>query len=186
MTALGGKVLQIADSLKYVRELTGHNDHPMIDRILAYMGLPKGLSWCLAFAVFCYGSAAAPVKNPLPRIARCSLFWETCQGNEFRYKTVSAEDVRWGAEQLLPGDVGIFSHHPNRKNWDGHAVLVVRQDSPRTFQTIEGNTVGVASQNAAEQRGEGGTRAQGVFYRTRYTDGKGGLYFEGAVRPRRS
>lgn len=168
MTALAAKVLQVADSLKGLRELTNHNDHPMIDRMLDYLGLPHGLSWCLAFCVWCFHSAVMPAPNPLPKIARCSAFWSHAQQHPLRYRVVS------DPLKAQPGDVAIFSHHPERKNWDGHAALVVAGIDRRSFRTIEGNTVAGAQGN---QR-EGG----GVYYRTR-TARISGLVLQGFVRP---
>ncbi len=175
MSSIAEKVIQVADSLKYIREATNHNDHPMIDRMLEYLGLPHHLSWCLAFCLWCWHVAVAPAALPFPKIARCSSFWEYVQARELRYRTFTPEDVRWGIEKPQPGDIGIFSHNPQKRNWDGHAVLVVRQINRKSFRTIEGNTVPGAEGN---QR-EGG----GVYYRTRYNDIRG-LHLEGFVRPR--
>lgn len=170
------KVLQVADSLKYVREYTNHNDHPAIDKMLAFLGLPKGLSWCLAFCLWCYHAAAPSGPFPFPKIARCSTFWEQTTENPLRYKTFTPEDVAWKTEKLQPGDIGIFSHNADRKkNWEGHAVLVVKDLGKGKISTIEGNTM----------PGPGGNQREGggVYYRTRQAGVKG-LWLEGFVRKR--
>lgn len=168
---LGEKVIQFARSFDYVRELTGHNDHPIIDRMMDYLGLPHNLSWCLAFVVFCYHCAVAPAANPLPKIARCALFWQTVQDND-RYVTFDTEDVAWGVTKAKAGDVMIFSHSKvaGRKDWNGHAAIVIRQITPRRFETIEGNTNKAGSREGdgvyAKERGpKSGTLALEGFVR---------------------
>lgn len=137
--------LEVAKSLLYIRERTGHNDHPMIDWMLDYLGLPHGLSWCLAFCLWCVHIAVNPM--PYPKIARCSIFLEQVQANDFRYETFDADDVAWGINKARPGDIMIFSSGKvaSNKNWNGHAAIVENQVSPRKWETIEGNTNGAGS-----------------------------------------
>lgn len=169
---LGERVIEVAKSYLTLREATGHNDGPLIDRMLEYLGLPHNLSWCLAFCLWCYHQAITPL--PFPKIARCATFWQMVQENEVRYKTFDAEDVSWGVVKARPGDVMIFSrdHSPTVKNWDGHAALVVAQLSPRKWRTIEGNT------NAAGSR-----EGDGVYLKERSVK-NGTLNLEGFVRRR--
>ena len=173
-------VMDEARGLSYLRERTNHNDAPEIDRMLDYVGLPHRLSWCLAYCVWCYHRAAdvSRIPNPLPKLARCSLFWQRAKNNPVLFRVIRPSDVAWG-ERLQPADVAIFSHNPTpgRDNWDGHAALVERQVDAGTFRTWEGNTTPGPTGN---QR-EGG----GVYNRTRRAGGFS-LHLEGFVRPRRA
>jgi hypothetical protein len=68
----------------------------------------------------------------------------------------------------------IFAHNPTpgNSNWNGHAGLVFRQTSPRTWQSIEANT------NQAGSR-----EGDGVYMKERGVK-NGTLLLEGIVRPR--
>lgn len=170
---IGPAVIKVAASLLYIREKTGNNDHPMIDRMFDYLGLPHNLSWCLAFCLWCVHMAVNPM--PYPKIARCSTFWEKAQANDFKYKTFDAEDVAWGIEKPLPGDIMVFSHSrvAGRNNWNGHAALVEKPITLRKWATIEGNT-----------NGAGSREGNGVYRKVR-TAKQGSLALEGFVRARR-
>jgi len=171
---IGDAVIKVAQSLLYVRERTGCNDHPVIDQMLAFLGLPKHLSWCLAFCLWCWHGVLNPL--PFPKLARCATFWEQVQDQEWRYKTFDLEDVAWGIETARAGDIMIFSHAKvaGQNNWNGHAALVRQQVNPRYFRTIEGNT------NAAGSR-----EGDGVHEKTR-TPRQGNMALEGFVRTRRA
>jgi hypothetical protein len=173
---IGDAVIFYARNLLYIRERTGNNDHPVIDQMLVYLGLPKHLSWCLAFCLWCWHGAVNPL--PFPKIARCSTFWEQTQDQEWKYKTFDLEDVAWGIEKARAGDIMIFSHAKvaGKNNWNGHAALVRGQISSRSFATIEGNT---SSGNAGSQR-----EGNGVFERIR-SPKQGNMALEGFVRSRR-
>lgn len=170
---IGNAVIKVAQGLLYVRERTGNNDHPMIDKMFDYLGLPHNLSWCLAFCVWCWHVAVNPM--PFPKIARCSTFWATTQADSWKYKTFTASDVAWGIEKAQPGDIIIFSSSKvaGKKNWNGHAALVEVQTSKRAWATIEGNT-----------NGAGSREGNGVYRKTR-TAKQGALLLEGFVRSRR-
>jgi|ERR1019366_202397 hypothetical protein len=163
-------VIKIAESLLYIREKTGNNDHPMIDKMLDYLGLPHHLSWCLAFCLWCFHSAFNPM--PYPKIARCSTFLERVESQPWKYEVFSSEDVAWGIKKVTPGTIMIFSHSKvnGKNNWNGHAALVMEQVNPRLFKTIEGNT------NAAGSR-----EGDGVYKKTR-TPKQGTMLLEGFVR----
>jgi hypothetical protein len=173
------EVIKQAESLSYVREITNNNDHPMIDKMLAYIGLPPRLSWCMAFGVYCFHLAAdvCGIKNPLPKIGRCSLFWQRAKADKFRYKIITRTQALWGVYALNKADVGIFSHNRSsgNNNWNGHAVLVTDEVKNGKFKTIEGNTV---CENCPGDQREGG----GVFHRIRSL-APGSFQIEGFVRP---
>lgn len=152
------------NAFKYlnVRERTNRNDAPEIDRFLAYLGLPKGLSWCAAFSIYNYKEAASDlhVKQPWPRYGRVAMLWETCKRNPIKYRAISADDVRFGSVSLRPGDLPVWANGITRnRDFSGHTGLVVAQLSHRSFRSIEGNTTPGPEGN---QR-EGG----GVYQRTR-------------------
>lgn len=145
-----------------VRERTNHNDAPEIDRFLAYLGLPKGLSWCAAYSIYCYKEASDElnVKQPLPKYGRVAMLWEACQRNPLRYKAFTADQVRMGSVALKAGDLPIFANGTIRNgDFNGHTGLVESQLSNVKMHTIEGNT---ASGNTGNQR-----EGNGVYERTR-------------------
>lgn len=137
-------VLVNAEKYLYVRELTNNNDAPEIDMFLAYLGLPKGLSWCATYVVYVHKEAAdsLQIKNPLPKYARVATLWEMTQENELRYKTFDAEEVLSGEERLNKADIPIWESNNIKKvkNFNGHTGLVRYQISQDKFATIEGNT----------------------------------------------
>lgn len=146
----------------HVREKTNHNDSPEIDRMLAYLGLPKGLSWCAAFSLWNYHEAADElrVKQPFPKYGRVAMLWSTCQRNPLRYRAITPDEVRLGSVRLQPGDLPIWAHGTIKTgDFNGHTGLVEQQLSPRSFRSIEGNT----------QPGPGGNQREGggVYERTR-------------------
>lgn len=166
-------IIDAAKSLLYVRELTGNNDHPVIDKMFDYLGLPHNLSWCLAFCLWCVHMAINPM--PYPKIARCSMFLEQVQANDFRYETFDADDVAWGIAKARSGDLMIFSSSKvaGKKNWNGHAAIVENQATPRKWETIEGNT-----------NGAGSREGNGVYRKVR-TAKNGTLALESFVRSKR-
>lgn len=159
---LGEEAVVQARKYSYVREITNHNDAPEIDQFLAYIGLPKQLSWCAAYVIFSYKNASEilHVKQPLPKYGRVAMLWETCKRNPLKYRTFTADDVRFGSVQLQAGDIPIFAHGTIRNgDFNGHTGLVQSQLSNVKMQTIEGNT---SSGNGGSQR-----EGNGVFERTR-------------------
>ena len=149
----------------HVRERTNHNDAPEIDRMLAYLGLPKGLSWCAAFSLYNYHEAAdeLKVKQPFPRYGRVAMLWSACQRNPLRYRAITSYEVRLGSVRLQPGDLPIWANGTIKAgDFNGHTGLVEQQLSPRSFRSIEGNT----------QPGPGGNQREGggVYERTRSID----------------
>lgn len=146
----------------HVRERTNLNDAPEIDRMLAYLGLPKGLSWCAAYSLTCYREAADElrVKQPFPKYGRVAMLKAACERNPLKYRWITADEVRFGSVQLRPGDLPMWAHGTIRAgDFNGHTGLVVKQLSPRSFRSIEGNT----------QPGPGGNQREGggVYERTR-------------------
>jgi len=132
-----------ANRYLHVREYTNRNDHPEIDKMLGYLGLPKGLSWCAAFSLYNYKEAADAlrIKQPFPRYGRVAMLWDRCKSNPLRYKAISADDVRFGGVRLRPGDLPVWANGSIREgDFNGHTGLVITQYSSMKFKSIEGNT----------------------------------------------
>ena len=112
-----------------VREATGRNDGPAVERYLAHVGLSKGYAWCAAFVS--YHLDGCGVKNP--RSAWSPAF-------------AAASDRVWtprkASRSPLPGDV--FSIYYASLKRVGHVGLVVSVDG-RYINTVEGNTSGPGS-----------------------------------------
>jgi hypothetical protein len=155
------RAVEEAGKYLHVREATNRNDHPQIDRWLAYCGIPKGNPYCAAFVVCMYGDVAAG-KNPLPRYARVSMLYQAARANEARYKVIHPEDITAGLEKFRPGDIPIWLYGSG-PNPNGHTGLARGQKSRHLLLTREANT---QPGNRGDQR-EGG----GVYDRERATSG---------------
>jgi hypothetical protein len=64
--------LESASSFVGITERTGNNDGPEVEKILGYVGLPKGNPYCMATVVYSYhlGALKAGLKDQLPKYAR--------------------------------------------------------------------------------------------------------------------
>lgn len=143
-------------SYLHVREATNNNDHPDIDKFLKYLGLPKGLSWCAAYSLYCFkeSSDELRVKQPFPKYGRVAMLRQACINNPLKYRYITADEVRFGSVQLRPGDLPLWASGVIRAgDFNGHTGLVVQQLSPRTFHSIEGNTMPSAKGNQREGGG---------------------------------
>lgn len=156
--------LVVANAGKYldVREKTNHNDHPQIDRWLAYAGVPKGNPYCAAFVVYNYGEVAEALgyKNPLPRYARVSLLYQYALAHETKYRVCDSDDILSGLCRPQAGDVAVWLYGKG-PNPNGHAGLV-RSGARTVAGTREANT----------GPGKGVVReGNGVYDRERQTSG---------------
>lgn len=111
------KILQLAASQCQVRELTGHNDGPMVESYLHYTGNKKGDPWCASFVSWVYGQAGLPAP-----------------------KTAWSPSLFTGNHQVTaPLTADIFGiYFPGIKRI-GHCGLV-RKCTGSWIYTIEGNT----------------------------------------------
>ena len=74
-------VLAIAQSQLGVREETGHNDGPAVEKYLAYTGNAKGDPWCAAFVSWVFGQAGykaprtawSPALFPTMRLSKAAM-----------------------------------------------------------------------------------------------------------------
>jgi CHAP domain len=114
-----------------VRETTGHNRSPDIDRWNRYVGAPLGSSYCSSFVSWNLGQAR--VKFPATRTA-----W--ARGFLLRGQSVSARDVLIGRYLPRSGDIVVWIRPQG-----GHVGFVTRcarapaGQSP-LLSTIEANT----------------------------------------------
>lgn len=111
------QILNIARSQLGVREATGHNDGPAVERYLAYTGHKKGAPWCAAFVSWVFGQAG----YGQPRTA---------------WSPALFPKARQVAE---PGPAVVFGIYFADKGRIAHAGLVEKQRGHWLY-TIEGNT----------------------------------------------
>jgi hypothetical protein len=125
-----------------VREATGKNDGPEVEKYLSSVGLGKGYSWCGAFVYWCL--LQNEIKGPK------GAAWAPVWG-------VSASQVWKNAQSYtrLPMAGDVFTiYYPHLKRI-GH-VGFVHQYKGNTIVTVEGNT------NAAGSR-----EGDGVYKKVR-------------------
>lgn len=138
-----------------VREATGRNDGPAVERILARTGLPKGNAWCGAYAFVCLEDAGvglpggarayawAPTWHPKSR-----QVWTRSQGENKGFSGA-------GPKAPMPGDVfGLY--YANLKRI-GHVGIVEKWGD--VVMTWEGNT-----------NGQGSREGDGVYRKRRLRD----------------
>lgn len=82
MKNLEAKIIIWAGNQLGVREATGNNDGPAVEKYLASVGLGKGYSWCMAFVYWCVKQAAAELnlKNPLKQTGGVLDEWNSGRG----------------------------------------------------------------------------------------------------------
>lgn len=131
------KVLEIAKSQIGVRELTGNNDGPAVEKYLASVGLGKGYAWCMSFVYWCCKEAYGKDNNPLVKTGGVLREW-----NETKLKKSTVPVV--GSIFIM--DFGKGTGHTG-------FVTAINVDS---ISTIEGNT-----------NDGGSREGIGVFARTR-------------------
>ena len=136
------KLLRAADAYVGKTELTGRNDGPIVDYVLAAVGLEGTRSpYCAAFVVRAADDAFGKGNHPFPRSA-----WspDMLRG---------ATWVMGKGQKPRPGDVfGIY--FPNLKRI-GHTGFV-RRDLGNFAETVEGNTTPEAGEGTAADREGGG------------------------------
>lgn len=134
------RILGVAAGLVGTREATGHNDGPVIERILKSAAASKGDPYCAAFDFFCYEQAG--LSRLVPRSA-WSPDW--------------VRNPTWtragGGKTPLPGDTwGIFFPSKGRVAHTG----IVREWGSQVMRTFEGNTSPDAAVGTeADRNGDG-------------------------------
>lgn len=152
--AWGHPVLDVARKDLYVRELHQRNDHPRIDEVLRYMGLPLGQPYCASFVVWWYNHTGN--GQVLPKYGRVAMLRDHLADRETKYRIIPAEDVALGITKLREADIifwanGRIAKIKGRVDFNGHTGLVTEQTGRRSFDTIEANT----------QPGESGDQREG-------------------------
>ncbi len=145
-----------------VREATGHNDGPDVERFQkAVDGKAQGESWCMAFVQFCLMQVEAKnaMRTNLFHAEHCMTVWNN-----------SPKSMRDTLPH--PGFIVIWQHGTGS---NGHTGIVTSEsDSSGMFHTIEGNT----------GSGAGVIRdGDGVYERQRNLKGSGDMRVVGFLNP---
>lgn len=145
-----GQRLQLIDTAQSyvgVKELTGNNDGPEVEKFLANVGFGPGFAWCGAFTSYVYDVNLLP--NP-------HSAWSPNWGLTKDVIWQTGQPIRVGMVRVRPGDA--FTIYYQSKKRIGHVGLVY-YTTPEYIYTIEGNT------NA-----EGSREGNGVWIRKRRWD----------------
>ena len=108
-----------------VREATGNNDGPEVEKYLASTGLGKGHPWCAAFVRWCLDSA---------NIKSSVTAWSPTAENK-KHILYSARNLK---EEPVAGDVVTF-YYANLGRI-GHTGFYHRRISNTVYESVEGNT----------------------------------------------
>jgi len=151
LTTISAKeaALNVATSMRWVKETQGANRGEAVDRMIRACGLEPPQPWCMAFVNWC-GQAALDLLWPLPMAAGCQYVAEAAQ--KIGLLDVGGAPER-GAIFLLWGE----SVHRYR-----HTGFVLGRDAEEGWwRCIEGNT-----------NEDGSPEGTGVFKRRRQFTGK--------------
>lgn len=119
------KLVRIYRSFIGVREKTGKNDGPEVERFLAHEGLGKGFAWCAAFASFCLDSAG--FENTINA-------WSPTAHNR------NALIYNKGKFVGTPEPGHVFTIYYPKKKRIGHTGFYDGWADENIMQTVEGNT----------------------------------------------
>lgn len=124
MNSFSDELIKQAGSQLGVREATGNNDGPAVEKYLASVGLGKGYAWCMAFVYWCAKQAASKVgiPNPLYQTGGVAACWKSAKGTRIKEPVQGCQ---------------FFIIHPNGT---GHTGIVTGVFEDGTIHTIEGNT----------------------------------------------
>jgi hypothetical protein len=123
MSPIAQKALAIAASQVGIREATGRNDGPEVEKYLASVRLGSGYPWCQAAVHWCYSEAVKGTnwKNQVPKTGGVLKHWNLSSCKKFS----SPE----------PGDLFVMEF----KGGTGH-IGFIEKVSGEFIHTIEGNT----------------------------------------------
>lgn len=124
-----------------VQEVT-LNSSPVIDSMLAVVGLQPGSPWCAADVSFLLLKTGAVFPKPSP----------TALGFRDRRTSISAVDVYSGFKTVPDGFIFIMQ---KGITWQGHCGIVDEFVSRLKFKTYEGNTSKQPGSLRAEREGDG-------------------------------
>jgi hypothetical protein len=114
-----------------VREATGRNDGPAVERYLAHVGLGKGYAWCAAFVSYKLNECG--VANP-----------RSAWSPAFALPAARVWTPRKASRSPLPGDVFSLWYTTLKPARVGHVGFVTGVDG-KYITTVEGNTSGPGS-----------------------------------------
>ncbi|SEL99132.1 hypothetical protein SAMN05216436_10188 [bacterium A37T11] len=130
-----------------VREKTGKNDGPEVEKYLRYIGLPKGYSYCAAYVCWCLNEAGidnpkngwAPALFPSSRV-----IWER---GKYPVKTMGRDARSCVSTEPRIGDVfGIYLSELKRiahcgfvDSWDGTWMVSVEANTNDVGSVISAN-----------------------------------------------
>lgn len=106
-----------------IREKTGRNDGPEVERYLKYAGLSKGQPWCAAFVSWCLG------QNKIYKVTGGTV--ALMEMGKTVYKT--------GGKNKLPRKADVFFIWFAEKNRVAHTGFIDLWN-PNLAITVEGNT----------------------------------------------
>jgi len=121
---------------------TTPNSGPVIDSMLAVVGLQPGSPWCAADVSFLLLKTGAAFPKPST----------TALGFRDRRHSVSATDVYTGFKKVPPGWIHIMQRG---HTWQGHCGIVSGFIDRTTYRCIDGNTSPQPGTVVAERDGDG-------------------------------
>ncbi len=133
-TPLLAGALQAAMDQVGVRETGGRNRGPAVEKYLAAVGKPPGLSWCMAFCCWCYKEGAHNRRiesSPVIMTAGVHHHWRKAPDEIKLDPGVAIDDLR----NVKPGMIFLIDHGHGK----GHCGVVVAAEA-EGLRTIEGNT----------------------------------------------
>lgn len=119
--------LNVAYSLRWVRETQGSNRGEVVDEMIRLTGLDPATAppWCAAFVAFC-GYAAMRKQWPLKKVAGCASLFDDATAK--------------GLVNTKPAHGAIFLLWSDKKKRFHHTGFCDAEIVPGQWSTIEGNT----------------------------------------------
>ena len=135
------RVLEIADTQLYVREKTGKNDGPDVEKYLKSTGLGSGFAYCMSYFYWLFETAskALEVDNPVPKTA--GVLDCLAKAKKAGYLITNEPEI---------GDQFIMDFGKGQ----GHTGLVTAVDG-KYFESNEGNTSADPSYEGEDREGNG-------------------------------
>lgn len=118
---------EIYSSYIGVRELTGKNDGPQVEKFLKTVGLGKGYPWCAAFVKYCLLEAGVSSAISINGMAL-----STENKKHFVYR------ARGQIEPPRTGDVGTLYYASLKRI--GHTFFYDKKVNASVYESVEGNT----------------------------------------------
>lgn len=118
-------LVEVYEGFVGVREKTGNNDGPQVERFLAHEGLGKGYAWCAAFVSFCLDSAG--FENGITA-------WSPTAENK------KALVYSKGQFLDMPEPGHVFTLYYPKKKRIGHTGFFNGWADDDIIETVEGNT----------------------------------------------